>query len=205
MPKPTSVRCSGPRDFSTQAQVSQRLGTWLADPANAAQASEAFGDALKGTLEVLDDTEVQHGLEGVGRILAEVLVDQSKWLQPEDREEPFDLPLPALDQHDLASDCLEVVFGNTGDPPPLAAVVPDTGLLRSIQRNRLRDHIVPANGHPGPFVDVARDLGVHSVLSGRVSQWEKTLTITVELVNGRDGSFGGRRRPKRPSTWHGGR
>jgi uncharacterized membrane-anchored protein YjiN (DUF445 family) len=50
-----------------QADIGQRLGTWLAEPANARRAGEALGDALKGTLEVLDDKEVQHGLEGVAR------------------------------------------------------------------------------------------------------------------------------------------
>jgi uncharacterized membrane-anchored protein YjiN (DUF445 family) len=50
-----------------QADVGRRLGEWLARPANAARASEGLGDALKGTLEVLDDKEVQHGLEGVVR------------------------------------------------------------------------------------------------------------------------------------------
>jgi uncharacterized membrane-anchored protein YjiN (DUF445 family) len=50
-----------------QANVGQRLGNWLAEPANARRAGEALGDALKGTLEVLDDKEVQHGLEGVAR------------------------------------------------------------------------------------------------------------------------------------------
>ena len=49
------------------ADIGRRLGIWLADPANARRASEALGDALKGTLEVLDDKEVQHGLEGVVR------------------------------------------------------------------------------------------------------------------------------------------
>ncbi len=49
------------------ADIGQRLGAWLAEPANAHRASEALGDALKGTLEVLDDKEVQHGLEGVVR------------------------------------------------------------------------------------------------------------------------------------------
>lgn len=49
------------------ADIGRRLGVWLADPANARRASEALGDALKGTLEVLDDKEVQHGLEGVVR------------------------------------------------------------------------------------------------------------------------------------------
>jgi uncharacterized membrane-anchored protein YjiN (DUF445 family) len=50
-----------------QAEVGARLGHWLAQPANAHRAAEALGDALKGTLEVLDDREVQHGLEGVVR------------------------------------------------------------------------------------------------------------------------------------------
>lgn len=50
-----------------QANVGRRLGSWLAEPANAQRAGEALGDALKGTLEVLDDKEVQHGLEGVAR------------------------------------------------------------------------------------------------------------------------------------------
>jgi uncharacterized membrane-anchored protein YjiN (DUF445 family) len=49
------------------AQVGERLGHWLSEPANAARASEGLGDALKGTLEVLDDKEVQHALEGVVR------------------------------------------------------------------------------------------------------------------------------------------
>ncbi len=50
-----------------QAQIGERLGTWLAKPANALRASEALGDALKGTLEVLDDKQVQEGLERVVR------------------------------------------------------------------------------------------------------------------------------------------
>src|SRR5680860_1278161 len=49
------------------ADIGQRLGAWLSEPTNAHRASEALGDALKGTLEVLDDKEVQHGLEGVVR------------------------------------------------------------------------------------------------------------------------------------------
>jgi uncharacterized membrane-anchored protein YjiN (DUF445 family) len=49
------------------ADIGQRLGAWLSEPANAQRASGALGDALKGTLEVLDDKEVQHGLEGVVR------------------------------------------------------------------------------------------------------------------------------------------
>jgi uncharacterized membrane-anchored protein YjiN (DUF445 family) len=50
-----------------QANIGDRLGHWLAEPVNARRVSEALGDALKGTLEVLDDKEVQHGLEGVVR------------------------------------------------------------------------------------------------------------------------------------------
>ena len=50
-----------------QAGVGRRLGTWLAVPENADRASAALGDALKGSLEILDDKEVQHGLEGVVR------------------------------------------------------------------------------------------------------------------------------------------
>ena len=49
------------------ADVGRRLGHWLSQPENARRASEGLGDALKGTLEVLDDREVQHGLEGVVR------------------------------------------------------------------------------------------------------------------------------------------
>ena len=49
------------------ADVGRRLGHWLTEPANAVRASEAIGDALQGTLEVLDDREVQHGLEGMVR------------------------------------------------------------------------------------------------------------------------------------------
>jgi len=49
------------------AEIGKRLGVWLSEPANAERAGEAFGDALKGSLEVLDDREVQHGLEGVVR------------------------------------------------------------------------------------------------------------------------------------------
>ncbi|MFW2333464.1 DUF445 domain-containing protein [Ilumatobacter sp.] len=50
-----------------QARIGERVGEWLAEPENAERASGALGDALKGTLEVLDDKEVQHGLEGVVR------------------------------------------------------------------------------------------------------------------------------------------
>jgi uncharacterized membrane-anchored protein YjiN (DUF445 family) len=50
-----------------QANVGARLGHWLAEPDNARRVSEGLGDAMKGTLEVLDDDEVQHGLEGAVR------------------------------------------------------------------------------------------------------------------------------------------
>ena len=50
-----------------QAGVGRRLGHWLSQPQNAKRASEGLGDALKGTLEVLDDKEVQDGLERIVR------------------------------------------------------------------------------------------------------------------------------------------
>jgi uncharacterized membrane-anchored protein YjiN (DUF445 family) len=49
------------------AGVGRRLGHWLSQPQNAKRASEGLGDALKGTLEVLDDKEVQDGLERIVR------------------------------------------------------------------------------------------------------------------------------------------
>jgi uncharacterized membrane-anchored protein YjiN (DUF445 family) len=49
------------------ARVAERLGTWLSRPANAARAGDAVADLLKGTLEVLDDKQVQEGLERVVR------------------------------------------------------------------------------------------------------------------------------------------
>jgi uncharacterized membrane-anchored protein YjiN (DUF445 family) len=50
-----------------QARVGERLGSWLSRPANAARAGDAVADLLKGTLEVLDDKQVQEGLEKVVR------------------------------------------------------------------------------------------------------------------------------------------
>ena len=50
-----------------QAGVGRRLGQWLAQPVNARRAAEGLGDALAGTLEVLDDDEVQDGLERIVR------------------------------------------------------------------------------------------------------------------------------------------
>ncbi|MEO6652721.1 MAG: DUF445 domain-containing protein [Ilumatobacteraceae bacterium] len=49
------------------ADIARRLGVWLTEPSNAARVSGAFGDALTGVIEVLDDEEVQRGLEGVVR------------------------------------------------------------------------------------------------------------------------------------------
>jgi len=49
----------------TNAHVGQRLGTWLADPANAHKAGEGVADALRGSLEVLDDRDVSSALEGL--------------------------------------------------------------------------------------------------------------------------------------------
>ncbi|HWM19493.1 MAG TPA: DUF445 domain-containing protein [Ilumatobacteraceae bacterium] len=47
------------------AGIGRRLGTWLAHPDNARRAADGLADALRGTLEVLDDAEVQAGLERV--------------------------------------------------------------------------------------------------------------------------------------------
>lgn len=51
-----------------QASIGRRLGAWLSVDTHARRASEAMGDALRGTLEVLDDKEVQDGLERVVRV-----------------------------------------------------------------------------------------------------------------------------------------
>ena len=45
------------------ARIGERAGTWLAQPANAARAGDAVSDVLRGALEVLDDREIQQGLE----------------------------------------------------------------------------------------------------------------------------------------------
>ena len=44
------------------ARVGERLGHWLAQPANAERAAEAAADALGGVVEVLDDRDVQEAL-----------------------------------------------------------------------------------------------------------------------------------------------
>lgn len=48
-----------------QARVGQRLGTWLADATNAAKAGTAVADAMRGSLEVIDDRDVGAALEGI--------------------------------------------------------------------------------------------------------------------------------------------
>jgi len=45
------------------AEIAQRAGVWLSDEAHAERAGEAIADALRGALEVLDDTEIQQGVE----------------------------------------------------------------------------------------------------------------------------------------------
>ena len=47
------------------AHIGARLGTWLAEPANAAKAGGGIADALGGVLEVLDDHEVGGALESL--------------------------------------------------------------------------------------------------------------------------------------------
>ncbi len=45
------------------AHIGRRAGTWLADPRHAERAGDAVADVLRGALEVLDDDEIQQGLE----------------------------------------------------------------------------------------------------------------------------------------------
>jgi uncharacterized membrane-anchored protein YjiN (DUF445 family) len=45
--------------------VGQRLGGWLAEPTHAERATGAITDALRGTIEVLDDRTVQEGIGGL--------------------------------------------------------------------------------------------------------------------------------------------
>jgi uncharacterized membrane-anchored protein YjiN (DUF445 family) len=45
------------------AHIGARFGQWLADEGNARRAGEGVADALRGTLEVLDDRDVSHALE----------------------------------------------------------------------------------------------------------------------------------------------
>jgi uncharacterized membrane-anchored protein YjiN (DUF445 family) len=44
------------------ARLGARLGGWLAEPRHAARAANAVADALKGTIEVIDDRDVQDAL-----------------------------------------------------------------------------------------------------------------------------------------------
>lgn len=48
-----------------QAEVGRRLGLWLSQPANAARAGSATADALRGTLEVIDDRDVGGALQSM--------------------------------------------------------------------------------------------------------------------------------------------
>ena len=45
------------------AEIGRRAGAWLANESNAARAGDAIADVLRGALEVLDDREIQQGLE----------------------------------------------------------------------------------------------------------------------------------------------
>jgi uncharacterized membrane-anchored protein YjiN (DUF445 family) len=48
-----------------QAHIGRRLGTWLSEPANASKAGGAVADALRGSLEVIDDRDVGAALQGM--------------------------------------------------------------------------------------------------------------------------------------------
>ena len=52
-------------DRLANAHVGRRLGTWLSEPANVTKAGEGVADALRGSLEVLDDRDVSTALEGL--------------------------------------------------------------------------------------------------------------------------------------------
>ena len=45
--------------------VGRRLGEWLAEPDNAGRASVAVADVIRGAIEVIDDTQVQEGIERI--------------------------------------------------------------------------------------------------------------------------------------------
>ena len=49
------------------AEIGRRAGEWLADPGHAERAGDALADVVRGGLEVLDDDEIQAGLEHVVR------------------------------------------------------------------------------------------------------------------------------------------
>ena len=46
-------------------QVGRRLGEWLDSPSNAKRASLAVGDVLHGAIDIVDDAQVQQGIEHV--------------------------------------------------------------------------------------------------------------------------------------------
>ncbi|MBI4934478.1 MAG: DUF445 domain-containing protein [Actinobacteria bacterium] len=48
-----------------QAHIGRRLGTWLSEPTNASKAGSAVADALRGSLEVIDDRDVGAALQGM--------------------------------------------------------------------------------------------------------------------------------------------
>ena len=48
-----------------QAHIGRRLGTWLSEPVNASKAGGAVADALRGSLEVIDDRDVGAALQGM--------------------------------------------------------------------------------------------------------------------------------------------
>jgi uncharacterized membrane-anchored protein YjiN (DUF445 family) len=47
------------------AHIGRRLGLWLGEPANAERAGEVIVDAMRGTIEVLDDRDVQDAIGGL--------------------------------------------------------------------------------------------------------------------------------------------
>jgi uncharacterized membrane-anchored protein YjiN (DUF445 family) len=47
------------------AQIGRRFGLWLREPENAERAAHAVADAMRGTIEVLDDRDVQDAIGGL--------------------------------------------------------------------------------------------------------------------------------------------
>ena len=45
------------------AEIGRRAGAWLAEPEHAERAGDAVADVVRGALEVLDDNEIEQGLE----------------------------------------------------------------------------------------------------------------------------------------------
>jgi uncharacterized membrane-anchored protein YjiN (DUF445 family) len=52
-------------DRLDQAHVGQRLGVWLREPANARKTGNALADALRGSLDIVDDRDVGGSLQGL--------------------------------------------------------------------------------------------------------------------------------------------